>query len=378
LIVLDVVRPRVESWAAESGRQDGLDLERCICFETSHGLIDGCCYLFFDRAGSPRLAAKFARTPAGRAVLATEHANLGILERIGINGARRSTPEPLGSWPSGQDLVTLQTALTGKLLKNEPGRRLFSAGRGEATVGRVVAWWTELQRRFGLKRVVLSGRVYDSEVLSHVRRFAGWFRPSPAELELLEARFERERRLAGMELPFMVRHGDFCPANMVVEGDAGFGVFDWEFPLSHETPLFDLFYFFASTRYPYSGLHGESSHFESFVEVLWGRGPLSAILARKAVEACREFDVPREALGDLLLLSCMQLANMKYEGYVTSLGETPERGPLDEEAKASRWRAFPPMDLPFGCIRDGRLANLGVFVERGFPWWCECSESSGL
>jgi hypothetical protein len=302
-------------------------------------------------------------------VLEIEHANLGILERSGINQGRRGTPEPLGAWRTGEDLVTLQTALAGTPLKNVPGRRLFSGPRLEETVGRVIAWWSELQQRVGVKRVVLAGDTYDSEVLSHVRRFTGRFRVSTAELALLASRFERERSLEGVELPFMVRHGDFCPANMVIEGEGGFGVFDWEFPLRHEAPLFDLFYFFASTRWPYSGLRGESGHFESFVEVLWRRSPLNRALARTMAEVCRKFGIPREALGDLLLLSCLQLANMKYEAYLVSVGEPSDPGPLDETQKVERWSRFPPMDLPFGRIHDGRLVNLGAFIERGFPWW---------
>ena len=81
-------------------------------------------------------------------------------------------------------------------------------------------------------------------MLDPIARFRRRFLLEPDEGDFLSRRYEREKPLEGVELPLMMRHGDFCTANLVLQ-DSGVGVFDWEFPLRHRLPLFDLFYFFA-------------------------------------------------------------------------------------------------------------------------------------
>ena len=106
----------------------GLRGDRAIALDVTNRRIDGCCYLFFaEDQASPVLVAKAARTTHGRAVFDTEYGNLEALVARGLNAERPSVPVPLDRRDEGGVLVTLQSALGGQLMKNVPGRRLFSA-----------------------------------------------------------------------------------------------------------------------------------------------------------------------------------------------------------------------------------------------------------
>ena len=178
-------------------------------------------------------------------------------------------------------------------------------------------------------------------------------------------------RLLGAQLPWTVRHGDFCTANIVLQPE-GVGVFDWEFPLTHQLPLFDLFSFFASIRFPFVGLRGESSHFDSFLDVFWGSSHLNRIFRESLHRVCAELEIPNELVGDLLVLSLIQIANLKYERLLEMNGieEQPRTGrEVTDADKRLRWESLggPAADVPFACIRDGVFENLRAIAERGLP-----------
>jgi len=341
--------------------------DRVVSFDVTNRMIDGACYLFFgeDRR-YPALVAKAARTAAGKAVFEIEHRNLETLEVAGLNAGRPTVPAPLGTWREGETLITLQSALEGALMKNVPGASLFSPGEIDGSFDGVFGWWLRFQDRLGVRRVELSGEVYAREVLDEVARFRNRYLLDRGEMAWLDRRFARERALQGAELPLMARHGDFCAANLALQPH-GIGVFDWEFPLDWRLPLFDLFFFFSSVRFPY-GRGGESSHSESFAAVFWEESYFRAAVRRRLGQACERFAVPGEALGDLFVLSLIHLANMKYEGLLVSHGLPELDHPSDEEKRA-RWSAFDraDKDAPLACIRDGVFENLRLVVRRGVP-----------
>jgi len=269
----------------------------------------------------------------------------------------------------GQILVTLQSALSGALMKNVPGAELFSPRRVDESVGQVLAWWRRFQGCLGTREVVLDGTEWERHVAAEIHRFHRRFRLRDDERELLERRFGDDAVLRGARLPLMARHGDLCTANVVML-DEGVGVFDWEFPLDRRTPLFDLFYFFASLRFPHDVRGGESSHFESFAAVFWEDSYVGAVMRRCLADAARRFGVAQEMLGDLLVLSTIQAANMKYDGMLVANGlEDLSDEVVDDAAKRARWKTFdrPDRDEPFVCIRDGFLENLGLLARRGVP-----------
>jgi hypothetical protein len=366
--VLDLVRGCVQRFL-EARPLPGVRTDRPVYLDVTNRRIDGSCYLFFSRDGRhPVLVAKAARTARGKAIFETEHRTLERLQELGLNDPAPTTPAPLGLWREGDALIALQSALAGELMKNVPGARLFSPAALERTLGGVLAWWRKLQRLAGTHRVKLSDEVYAARVLEPVERFGRRYRLRDDEYAFLERRFRAERRLAGAELPFMVRHGDFCTANVVLQPH-GIGVFDWELALEHDMPLFDLFFFFSSARYPYSGRGGESAHSASFAEVYWGDGYFSREMRRSLDRVCGECAIGRDLLDDLFVLSLVQTGNMKYEGLLASHGLPEPALPVSEESKAARWAEFdgPDEDTPFAHVRDGVFENLRQVVLRGPP-----------
>jgi hypothetical protein len=368
--VFNLVQSCVDACFKQQGRH-GVRTDRVVAFDASNGLIDGLCYLFFcDDEQSPAIVAKAARTPAGKAIFEVEYENLEALQARGMNASRHTVPDPLGKWYEDDTLVTLQSALPGVLMMNVPGSSLFSPTVVDINLDRVVDWWVHFQNCFGVRRVTLAGDTHDEMVIAPIHLFRRRYLLDGDEESFLTRRFERERVLDGVELPFMARHGDFCVANMVMDEDGGIGVFDWEFRLQHQVPLFDLFFFFASVRFPYTGPMGESSHFKSFVSVYWEDNFYRTAVQKRLRHVCTTFDLPHETLADLLVLSLIQAANMKYDGLLESHGMVePEDSGATNEEKRARWRRFdhPDLDAPFACIQGGIFENLRLLVRRGLP-----------
>jgi hypothetical protein len=367
----------VEDYTARQDHPIAVDLQRLVCLFYAKGEMEGCSALLFDDDPSaPRLVAKSnpidrAHRREGRTALEIELENLRTLDAIGMNRDRETTPSPLGIWNTDGCLVTLQSALRGPLMKNIPGRRLFSPDRIARTTENVFAWWTGLQQAFGTRTQTLTDELYREQILEPVARFGQRFVLDTQEQQFLARRFEQEQRLLGAELPFMARHGDFCTANMVETTD-GLGVFDWEFPLRHELPLFDVFHFFASLRYPFRGFGGESSHYDSFLAVFWGNNYVNAALRRCLADLCGRFAIDPEWLGDLFVLSLVQIANLKYDALIEFqiIDEPPETdAPGTAEAIRASWRSLESADkdVPFACIRDGAFMNTRYIVRHGFP-----------
>jgi hypothetical protein len=341
-----------------------------MVFDASNRIIDGLCYLFFcDDEPSPSIVAKAARTPEGKAIFEVEYDNLETLQGRGINADQAAAPSPLGKWYEDDTLVTLQSALAGTMMMNVPGSSLFSCAAIDASLDRVLEWWTHFQTCFGIRRVILTDDIYAERILEPIRVFRRRYLLDSDEEEFLTQRYERKKVLLGAELPFMARHGDFCVANMVMD-EKSLGVFDWEFRLLHHVPLFDLFFFFASVRFPYMGAMGESSHFKSFSSVYWGDNYYRTAVRKQLVQICEKFGVPRDALPDLFVLALIQAANMKYDGLLESHGmRESEDGGASPAEKRARWSVFdrPDLDAPFACIHKGVFENLRLLVRRGLP-----------
>lgn len=346
-------------------------LDRVVSLDATRGAVDGSCFLLLGADGTPRFVAKAAQTPAGAAIFRREHETLCRLEAGGLNARGAGAPRPLGIREEAGLLVTVQSALHGRLLKNEPGTALFAGRHLQATLEALEAWYERFLRCLEADSRALDDAVYERDVAGEVHRFLARFRAPDADRRLLCERFLEARPLLERPLPLVARHGDFCTANMVLQPH-GLGVFDWEFDLTPRTPLFDIFFFLSSTRFPYGGFRGESRHFDSFVEVWWGDSALSLSAKRFVRRIGERCDVGAEALGDLFLLSLVQVANMKFEALVEAAGRLHQpiaRGAEDDAGRAAHWASLPraDKDVPFACIREGRLHNLAAVVERGLP-----------
>lgn len=367
--MFDRIRQHVDSYLAARG-ESGMNPHKVIWLDHSEGQVEGALQLIFaEDSAHPVLIAKGApidrvRRRAGRSIYEVEYDNLTTLARIGMNAGAPTTPEPLGLWLEDGLVVTLQAALPGELLKNIPGPELFSEAAIGSTLDDIMRWWQRLQTAFGVRRETLDEASYERRIIGQLDAFGRRFEIAPDERSFLDRRLRDRRLLLGQDLPLFARHGDLCTANMARLPD-GIGVFDWEFPLVHELPLFDVFHLFASLRYPYRGRRGESSHFDSFTAIYWDDNYANRELRRRLAVLCDTYSIPREALGDLFLVALIQIANLKYEGYVEIHGPGRAADPAGELP----WRNLGGRDknAPFACICDGAFENTRHCARHGLP-----------
>ncbi|NIM96702.1 MAG: phosphotransferase [candidate division Zixibacteria bacterium] len=369
--MFQLMKKYVESYVCQNNQWQ-IEPEKTIYLDSSNGMIGGGCCLFFGKDKNfPLLVAKGASRLEGKVLFETEFDTLQNLERIGMNTERRTTPMPLKLWREEGNLITLQAALPGTLMISIPARTLFSQNRISTTIARVVDWWRHFQELAGVRKIQLTDKTYEKEILLPLLQFKQRFRMDKDEILFLTRRYFEERPLFGIELPFMVRHCDFFPGNMVY-GPEGIGVFDWEFPLDHHLPFFDLFYFFSSVRFPFNGYRGESSHFDSFISVFWGNNYFNKAMRHCIQQMCAVFEIPGECVLDLFLLSLIQVANMKYETLIKGHGINEElliQTQISEEEKRLLWQSLwiRKKDNPFAFIRDGVFENIRFIVRNGLP-----------
>jgi hypothetical protein len=370
--MLQTILKRVDEFLQERG-DEGLARHEYVCQDHSKGQIESCSVLVLARQTQELLLVAKGTTAGrtlfrdGRPVNRIEFENLQHLQQIGMNRDRQTTPVPLGLWEDDQCLITLQAALPGRPLLNIPARQIFSAGALSSSIGHVMTWWTSFQHNFGVRRTPMTEAFYRDAVLLPLDAFKRHFTLDDQERQLLADRFEDRSSLLDLELPLFVRHGDFCPANMMFE-PAGIGVFDWEFPLHGYLSPLDLFHFFGSTRFPFKGMQGESGHFESFVEVYWGNSYFSRTMRRCLADVCAAFEIPLRVLPDLFLLSLIDIANLKYDALIDyDMAEGSQEGRDEERSVLWGTAGGVDKDAPFACIRDGVSMNLRHTARNGLP-----------
>jgi len=364
--MLETVLRRVNRLRSARGQVE-FGARNVLCLDDSQGQVEGSLILLFEPGSSrPAWIAKAApletaRRRGGRPLYQIEYENLEALEARGLNRERRTTPAALGLWDQDGLLITLQSALPGPLLKNLPGGQPFGTRRLDATVDAVFDWWLGFQRCFPPQRIRLEGELFEREVARPIELLQQRFALDPQERAFLAA-WLRRAALRGRELPLTVEHGDFCPANIILR-DGAAAVFDWEFPLEPRLPLFDLFHFFAALRYPFRGWRGESSHYDSFLEVYWGDNPVRRALRRTLRRCCAELGIDLDLAGDLFVMSLLRIANLKFEALLEI------HRPAAAAAGAGLWQAHggADKDVPFARIEQGVFLNLRQLVRRGRP-----------
>lgn len=349
-----------------------VNVEKSLYLNRVYTLNDGCTCMFFeDGKTEPVLVAKGAYSEKRRIEYRVEFGVLTELQCMGINKNSPMTPTPLAIWENEDRVVTIESALPGISVKNLPRKVLFSPQRLSMTIDLVIDWWQNFHSIVGIENVRITDSIYQRDIIEHVDRYCQRFMTSDLEIDFLQRRFLEEKRLFGLELPYMVRHADFCTGNMVVHSQ-GIGVFDWEYPLHHLLPLFDLFTFFSSLRYPYRGHRGGSGHFKSFLSVFWGKNDMNAKMRNCIHSQCKRFIIPSEAVADLFLMALIQMANVKFYSLLSRNQIKEHDIPVkycDAEKKRLHWDAFkyPDKDQPFARIQDGASENIRYIANNGLP-----------
>ena len=167
----------LDSLSAEDDAQ-GL-LERVVSLDATRGAVDGSCFLLLGADGAPRFVAKAAQTASGAAIFRREHETLSRLESGGLNTEDQAVPRPLGIHEEDGLLITVQSALHGRLMKNEPGSALLPGRRLETTLEALKAlepWYDRFVRCVEADSYSMDAATYERDVATQVRLFLARFR----------------------------------------------------------------------------------------------------------------------------------------------------------------------------------------------------------
>jgi hypothetical protein len=111
-------------------------------------------------------------------------------------------------------------------------------------------------------------------------------------------------------VPAVLQHGDVYGENVLLAGDGGFTVVDWESAREHGLPLWDILYFLTRAIAALDDLRTEAEREEHFVQLWLGELPSSELLFRWTRRAVEAVGIPAEAVGTLATLLWLSYAQL--------------------------------------------------------------------
>jgi hypothetical protein len=197
--------------------------------------------IVLDSVPNPLLVVKAAAsgTPGAERLLA-ELANLELLATADSARLRASVPRLLAARVDDGLELLLLSALAGDASPPASDAALVPY------LMRAASWLAEMAR--ALKPSLapsLDPGIVPSLLVAPFNAYLERFAPGERERRFLERERHRAARIArdGRLLP-MYEHGDFCPQNLLVDGEA-LRVIDWERPFTPRLPAQDLIHLWA-------------------------------------------------------------------------------------------------------------------------------------
>jgi len=256
--------------------------------------------VFSSEGSEPRYIVKVARDPAFNDRLANEDRALRALAAAGI-GDPATVPRARFFGHDGGLAVLAQTAIHGV-----PFRQV-ARGTHECPAARAaIAWLMELGARTA-DRAMAEPEQAAAALRVLLDRFAGLYRPSVTEHELLAGQIDV---IAASPWPFplVFQHGDPGVWNLLVTPDGRPAFLDWEAAEQHGMPLWDLFYAARSVGIGVARASGTRSSLDAFVEQYLADGPLSLALADDVGRHCAQIGLDPALVGPLFFTCWMHRA----------------------------------------------------------------------
>lgn len=296
----------VERALTSSGLAPGVE-PRLLARAGAGGPDEAVLFTVWGESRRPLAVAKVARTEPACRLLAAEWRNLRALDARQHGDGRCRLPRPLAYEESGGTAVLLQSWLPGRRLKDVADRRLR-----DRAARRAARWLIEFNR---------DGRARGGE--ARVDRYLELFELPPAESRQLRSLAARLAELFPGGVPRVPGHGDFCDANILVEGEA-IAILDWEHLESDALPGADLFHLLASLSAPARSLGRAAALESAFLATFFRRGA-AAGRARALWQRYREaLGLPAEAAFPLFLASWVAFACRKVERLLAA-GRRPDQ-----------------------------------------------------
>jgi hypothetical protein len=204
--------------------------------------------LLFSADGRPCLVAKLARSPETEPALVAEYTALLDVWSARPPSVTAELPHPLALERIAGRLVMLSTAVRGTPLTIRyyaPGH-VRHPGRVAADLAVAGSWLARFQAETRSGTMTLGPEAFEEWILPTFHRYraeAGW---SGWESDLLDHLSDLCTLLSGTRVPVVAVHGDYAPANILLDAGRVSGVVDWELGRGAGLPFSDLFKFAAS------------------------------------------------------------------------------------------------------------------------------------
>lgn len=263
-------------------------------------------YLLFEAGASrPSLVVKAS---GDRAELEIEHDNLELLTRGATPDFCESVPNVVEFRQIGDRWFLVQTVVPGRLLTTDLHRMSREGAFFRRVMTDATSWLFDFHRRLGVADVPATdladrfGKAADAYLdrFDVSDRCRAWIEESRWVLD--------DESIA--PAPMVASHGDFCPANLLLNGTR-VGVIDWELPIRREIAPTDLLHFIHSYSLETTG--NEIAYLDRLERLMFGHDP-----AARAVTECldryrREFPTDDRVLDVLPTLFWMESASYKAE-----------------------------------------------------------------
>lgn len=229
-------------------------------------------HLIFEAGGDfPILAARFCRDSSYEESLASE---ANILKELGNTAIASNVPVTLGSPMIGGRRVILEEAVRGKSM-SVSARNAYYGLEKNAFKCRVSEHMS-LAASFlvSLRQVQLSitgkddGGTVLAEMTPAISRYTERYKLKGAEEYVLHGLIRAIDALLGENPPACLAHADYTPSNILLRGDAGFKVIDWEFARPSRLGIMDGMRFIYYYYEILNSLHefGEDGFHETFIK----------------------------------------------------------------------------------------------------------------
>jgi Phosphotransferase enzyme family len=256
--------------------------------------------VFPPDGSEPRYIVKIARDPAYNGRLENEDRALRALAAAGIGDAA-TVPRASFSGHDGGLAVLAQTAISGV-----PFRQVARSTHECPSARAAIAWLMELGARTA-DRTIAEPAQAAAALRVLLDRFAGLYRPSVAEHDLLAEQIDV---IAASRRPFplVFQHGDPGVWNLLITPDGRPAFLDWEAAEQHGMPLWDLFYAARSVGIGVARASGTRSSLDAFAEQYLADGPMSRALADDVGRHCTQIDLDPVLVGPLFFTCWMHRA----------------------------------------------------------------------
>jgi hypothetical protein len=300
-----------------------------------------------------KLAADPRRFPA----LKAEFGNLTLLA-ASRGRIQTMIPRALSLTHFDGLLVLAERALPGAPLKSLDAREFFLGRSREEFLQGVTDILVALGQAPGRGARAFGGDEIRRHFVEPALFFRDTFSLGDAETTMLDDYLQRVSALAGLRIPLVYSHGDFCPSNLLWESGK-LSVIDWEIPLKLEVPMLDLFHFLQSCALSFTPERNARPYAERLASFFSAGGRFSPVTGDLIRATAEKLEIPDRVIPFLFVLYWLNEAIFRYRQWTGLLSGRTGRAPAPEEvfscwAEDERRRGAPAAPIRKGIYGDFR------------------------